>query len=307
MADADGQNAVRLTNDPGPDLQPVWSPDGQSIVFTGTRSGVKRIMTMQVNGTDLRELVGLPGGAQDPVISPNGNTVAFTGFPVAKNSQSDIYTVSLAGGGAPLVAVGAKDRQEHTPAYLPTGELIYIADRKDKKEMNLVLRRSSAAPLVSSDAPISAIAVSPDGSRIAWATSRTMDKNRTETALLWRMLPSGTDTPVQLLPGERVASPVLLKALTLTATGGLDNLLLQNVPDPDLHAADDVRVRIQAAALNRLDLLVVAGLPGVKYSFPHVMGTDGAGTVSDVRTGERPDFVLVDRVMINPGISCGRL
>jgi hypothetical protein len=34
-----------------------------------------------------------------------------------------------------------------------------------------------------------------------------------------------------------------LKALTLTATGGLDNLLLQNVPDPDLIAPDDVRVR----------------------------------------------------------------
>jgi len=80
-------------------------------------------------------------------------------------------------------------------------------DRKDKKEMNLVLRRSSAAPLVSSDAPIIAIAISPDGSRIAWATSRTMDKNRTETALFWRTLPTGPDTPVQLLPGERVASP----------------------------------------------------------------------------------------------------
>ena len=76
-----------------------------------------------------------------------------------------------------------------------------------------------------------------------------------------------------------------MKALTLTATGGLDNLLLQNVPDPDLHAPDDVRVRIHAAALNRLDLLVVAGLPGVKYSFPHIMGTDGAGTVSDVGSG----------------------
>jgi NADPH:quinone reductase-like Zn-dependent oxidoreductase len=96
-----------------------------------------------------------------------------------------------------------------------------------------------------------------------------------------------------------------LKALTLTATGGLDNLLLQNVPDPDLVAPDDVRVRIQAASLNRLDLFVVTGLPGVKYSFPHIMGTDGAGTVAatgPAATRFRPG----DRVMINPGISCGR-
>ena len=96
-----------------------------------------------------------------------------------------------------------------------------------------------------------------------------------------------------------------MKALTLTATGGLDNLLLQNVPDPDLVAPDDVRVRIQATALNRLDLFVVAGLPGVKYSFPHIMGTDGAGTVA--ATGPAATrFRQGDRVMINPGISCGR-
>jgi len=95
-----------------------------------------------------------------------------------------------------------------------------------------------------------------------------------------------------------------LKALTLTAAGGLDNLLLQNVPDPDLVAPDDVRVRIQAAALNRLDLFVVAGLPGVKYSFPHIMGTDGAGTVA--ATGPAATrFRQGDRVMINSGISCG--
>ncbi len=83
------------------------------------------------------------------------------------------------------------------------------------------------------------------------------------------------------------------------------HLLLQNVPDPDLVAPDDVRVRIQAAALNRLDLFVVAGLPGVKYSFPHIMGTDGAGTVA--ATGPAATrFRHGDRVMINSGISCGR-
>ena len=96
-----------------------------------------------------------------------------------------------------------------------------------------------------------------------------------------------------------------MKALTLTAAGGLDNLLLQDLPDPDLVAPDDVRVRIQAAALNRLDLFVVAGLPGVKYNFPHIMGTDGAGTVA--ATGPAATrFRHGDRVMINPGISCGR-
>jgi NADPH:quinone reductase-like Zn-dependent oxidoreductase len=95
-----------------------------------------------------------------------------------------------------------------------------------------------------------------------------------------------------------------LKALTLTATGGLDHLQLQDVPAPALIAPDDVRVRIHAAALNRLDLFVAQGLSGLTYSFPHTMGADGAGVVESTgpaATGVHPG----DRVFINPGISCG--
>ena len=66
-----------------------------------------------------------------------------------------------------------------------------------------------------------------------------------------------------------------------------------------------MRVRVHAAALNRLDLFVADGLPGVSYTFPHIVGSDGAGVVEAVGpavTGVRPG----DRVMINPGVSCGR-
>jgi NADPH:quinone reductase-like Zn-dependent oxidoreductase len=96
-----------------------------------------------------------------------------------------------------------------------------------------------------------------------------------------------------------------LRALTLTATGSLDHLRLQDLPAPPLEAPDQVRVRIHSAALNRLDLWVVDGLPGVDSHFPRVVGADGAGVVEECGSGVtrvRPG----DRVMINPGISCGR-
>jgi NADPH:quinone reductase-like Zn-dependent oxidoreductase len=94
-----------------------------------------------------------------------------------------------------------------------------------------------------------------------------------------------------------------LKALTLTATGGVDNLLIQDVPAPTIVGADDVLVRVHAAALNRLDLLITQGLPGIKYSFPHIMGTDAAGVV-EAAGPSATRFGPGDRVMINPGISC---
>jgi NADPH:quinone reductase-like Zn-dependent oxidoreductase len=96
-----------------------------------------------------------------------------------------------------------------------------------------------------------------------------------------------------------------MKALTLTATGGIQHLKVQELPEPTIQEPGEVLVRIQAMALNRLDLFVVGGLPGANHSFPHVVGSDGAGIVQQVGPGVahlRPG----DRVMINPTIACGR-
>jgi len=95
-----------------------------------------------------------------------------------------------------------------------------------------------------------------------------------------------------------------MRALALTGTGGLEHLALTELPVPPVRGPHDVRVRVRAAALNRLDLFVAGGLPGVAYQFPHVVGADGAGVVDEVGaavTAVRPG----DRVMINPGLSCG--
>lgn len=96
-----------------------------------------------------------------------------------------------------------------------------------------------------------------------------------------------------------------MRALALDGVGGVSHLAVREIPRPELEGPRDVRVRIRAAALNRLDLFVAAGLPGVHYVFPHIVGSDGAGVVESVGpavTTVRPG----DRVMINPGVSCGR-
>jgi NADPH:quinone reductase-like Zn-dependent oxidoreductase len=95
-----------------------------------------------------------------------------------------------------------------------------------------------------------------------------------------------------------------MKALTLTGLGGLDQLRVQEVPAPAIGAPDEVLVRIRCAALNRLDPWMTGGLPNARPSFPHVVGSDGAGEVEAVgpAAGQwRPG----DRVLINPGLSCG--
>jgi NADPH:quinone reductase-like Zn-dependent oxidoreductase len=93
-----------------------------------------------------------------------------------------------------------------------------------------------------------------------------------------------------------------VRAAVLTATGGIEQLHISDVPDAPTPKAGEVRVAIRAAALNHLDLFVADGLPGTAERFPHIVGADGAGVIESVGPGVTTVRVG-DRVMINPGIS----
>lgn len=93
-----------------------------------------------------------------------------------------------------------------------------------------------------------------------------------------------------------------MRVITFTAHGGPEQLVVRDgVPVPALDAPDAVRVRLKAAALNRLDLWVLGGIPGSKVQPGWALGSDGAGVVDAVGsavTRVRPG----DRVLLNPGI-----
>ena len=94
-----------------------------------------------------------------------------------------------------------------------------------------------------------------------------------------------------------------MRAVTIRSNGGPEVVLVEDVPRPAVEGPDDVVVALAAAALNRLDLFVVEGLPGKKPPFPHVLGADGAGVVEAVGAGVTR-FRAGDRVLLDPGVSC---
>ncbi|MBA3644688.1 MAG: zinc-binding dehydrogenase [Gemmatimonadaceae bacterium] len=95
-----------------------------------------------------------------------------------------------------------------------------------------------------------------------------------------------------------------MRALTISANGGLDQLEYRTdlpIPEP---GAGEVRIRVTAAALNHLDLFVLAGLPGVKISPKWVMGADATGVIDTLGPGV--DSVRAgETVIVNPGLSDG--
>ena len=95
-----------------------------------------------------------------------------------------------------------------------------------------------------------------------------------------------------------------MRAVTISAHGGLEQLELRTdlpVPEP---ASGEVRVRLQAAALNHLDVFTVGGLPGITIRPPWILGADGAGVVDAIGEGVT-SVSSGDSVVINPGISDG--
>lgn len=94
-----------------------------------------------------------------------------------------------------------------------------------------------------------------------------------------------------------------MQAIGFRQHGQLEQIELLDLPQPE-PGPGEALIAVQAAALNRLDLWVLEGWPGLRLKLPHIMGCDAAGVVTAVA----PDVTAVnvgDRVVVNPTASCG--
>lgn len=91
-----------------------------------------------------------------------------------------------------------------------------------------------------------------------------------------------------------------MRALAFSEHGGLDKVRLMELPVP-VPGPEEVTLAVHAAALNRLDLWVLEGWPSLRLKLPHIMGSDGAGTITAIG-GRVNRFKVGDRVAVNPTI-----
>ena len=95
-----------------------------------------------------------------------------------------------------------------------------------------------------------------------------------------------------------------MRALVLGGHGGLEQLSVRDdIPMPELEGPHSVRVRVEAVALNRLDLFVLHGWPGLVLQPDWVPVADCTGVV-DATGGAVTGVRVGDTVVLNPGISC---
>src|SRR5215212_11154753 len=98
-----------------------------------------------------------------------------------------------------------------------------------------------------------------------------------------------------------------MKAVLFRQHGGPDVLEYADFPTPKPKPGEAL-IRLQAAALNRMDVMVRIGWPGLNLELPHINGADGAGEIVtfDDGAGEAGELEIGDHVVINANLGCGK-
>jgi NADPH:quinone reductase-like Zn-dependent oxidoreductase len=93
-----------------------------------------------------------------------------------------------------------------------------------------------------------------------------------------------------------------MKAVRFHEHGGPEVLRYEDVDAPEPQPGEAL-VRVRACALNYLDIWERRGLERVTFPMPHISGSDVAG---EVVSSPAAGIAAGQRVMLQPGISCGR-
>lgn len=123
VMDSNGENLVKITNDPADDWNPDWSPDGSQIAFVSKRNneqGAERsIYIMNADGSNVRQLTSMPE-SDLPDWSPDGKAIIFTSN---ANGNFEIYIMKADGSNEPTNLTNS-EAQDIAPVWSPDGNQI---------------------------------------------------------------------------------------------------------------------------------------------------------------------------------------
>ena len=140
IMNADGTNVRQLTDVPGYDGGPFFSPDGKRICWRrfAENGATAEIMTMNIDGSDERQLTRLGKLSWAPFYHPSGKYLIFTtnrhGF-----SNFELYLVDAAGKSAP-VRVTETAGFDGLASFSPDGKKVtWTSNRNEKKQSQIYL------------------------------------------------------------------------------------------------------------------------------------------------------------------------
>jgi TolB protein len=165
----DGSAAVNLTDHPGQDSAPAFSPDGARIAFVSDRDGDQEIYVMNADGSGQTRLTTAAGSDTNPAFSADGSRVAFTSD---RDGNRELYVIGADGSGETRLTTSTAN--EDGAAFSADGmRLAYSSDQDGDWEIYAMAPDGSdPVPLTDNVANDIQPNFSPDSLSIAFTSNR---------------------------------------------------------------------------------------------------------------------------------------
>ncbi len=149
VADAAGNAPTRLTSDPADEKYPVWSPDGQRLLFRSDRRGPPDVYTVPAGGGAAKPLLELAGVETPEDVSSDGDSLLYT--EADRRTGFDIWILPLSGDRKPVPLFRTRF-EEDEPRFSSDGRWIaYSSDESGSSEVYVAARNGSDKVRISRD------------------------------------------------------------------------------------------------------------------------------------------------------------
>lgn len=183
---ADGSELTQLTDGPGRNIQPVWSPDGNHILFASNRDEPNpttcgqtpsgddsqcnyKLYVMDTDGSNPRRLTNHPLTDELPAWSPDSSQIAFTSL---RDGHVNIYKMQADGSNVVQLTTGKYEAK--SPVWSPDGKHIAYTALNFGANDIFVMQADGGGKTSLTNHPADDITPSwsPDGSQIAFVSTR---------------------------------------------------------------------------------------------------------------------------------------
>lgn len=139
LLDRQGNIKHRLTQSPGIDISPAFSPDGRQVAFASSRAGNPQIFITSVDGGQARRLTYSGSYNVTPAWSPKGDSIAYAG---RTGSGFQIFVISPQGGGPRQLT---QEGSNESPSWSPDGSYIACSSTRGGKSAIYVVNVKTGA------------------------------------------------------------------------------------------------------------------------------------------------------------------